>query len=360
LVTCQALVTPIAQKLSNMSTDLEKKYFQGDIDISIYFDNIRSEMIGDDNRRINSFVFIQNHFFILSSSFKMLSRYRIINAKFAESMFGSIMLAEDKVIRKRCIIKRLPSSINSIETVREEIEIGKMLDHKHIVKLILFEKSYTHEMPRDDSKPLSLGLPLLEHYLVFEYIEGVDLFEYLDRSFYAKMNEKKLKQIFTPIVDALHYCHGEGVAHRDLKLENIMIEDKTNKPYLIDFGLGIITGKQRPTILRNKETKVFYRPVGSFAYAAPELIQKEYYCPFKADIWSLGTCIYSCAFCLQPWDEKERIEKLQNNEPQPHLTLPCGENLSDSFKELLFGMMNPNPLHRLSIVQVKNHPWFQS
>jgi serine/threonine protein kinase len=80
-------------------------------------------------------------------------------------------------------------------------------------------------------------------YIVMDYIKGRDLFDYLKYN-NTKMTEEKAKAIAYNILVGIQYLHNYGIIHRDLKLENIMMTDKTDAalPLLVDFGLATIVG----------------------------------------------------------------------------------------------------------------------
>ena len=94
-----------------------------------------------------------------------------------------------------------------------------------------------------------------------EYIEGQDLFQFLEEK--GNLPEKEVAKIFYKILLALDHINSQGVIHRDLKLENIMIDEDEN-PKIIDFGLSKDT---------NLDEKVETNIVGSKIYMAPEILQ---------------------------------------------------------------------------------------
>ena len=94
-----------------------------------------------------------------------------------------------------------------------------------------------------------------------EYIEGQDLFQFLEEK--GNLPEIEVAKIFYKILLALDHIHSQGVIHRDLKLENIMIDEDEN-PKIIDFGLSKDT---------NLDEKVETNIVGSKIYMAPEILQ---------------------------------------------------------------------------------------
>ena len=86
------------------------------------------------------------------------------------------------------------------------------------------------------------------------------------------------------MASAVKYCHDIGVAHRDIKPDNILV-DESNQPMLIDFAFG--------TISLGKKSESF---CGTVSYMAPEILCKQPYCPRKADIWSFGIVAYKMLF----------------------------------------------------------------
>lgn len=120
-------------------------------------------------------------------------------------------------------------------------------------------------------------------YLVFNYIEGIDLFDWISTYPEHEAAEDDLKPVAQQIVRALAYCHENGVAHRDIKLENVRINPETRTIKLIDFGLSYTTDSNMDSQLR----------CGSLEYAAPEMFDKSLTVdPFKCDIWSLGVTVH--------------------------------------------------------------------
>jgi serine/threonine protein kinase len=152
-----------------------------------------------------------------------------------------------------------------------------MCQHPNIIKLIdLFENSEYY-------------------YIVLEYMEGKDMFDYLKaRSF--KISEERAKDIAYQILLAVSYLHSYGIVHRDLKLENVMMSDPSDKavPKLVDFGLAKIIG---PNEKSNE-------PFGTVGYVAPEVLKKEPY-SFSCDIWSLGCITYALLSGSLPYDHEE-------------------------------------------------------
>jgi serine/threonine protein kinase len=104
------------------------------------------------------------------------------------------------------------------------------------------------------------------YYLVTEYIQGGDLFDYLKARNFS-LTESRVRDIVAQLLQALGYLQSFGVIHRDIKLENIMMstQEESAAPRLIDFGLSIVLGPTQTTA----------EPYGTLGYVAPEVLQKK-------------------------------------------------------------------------------------
>ena len=151
--------------------------------------------------------------------------------------------------------------------VYREIEIMKNIDHKNIVKL--------HEVIQTQKQIL----------IIMEYINGISMREYYNKNIkHQKLNPQKeliIKNFFIQIFSAMSYIHKNHMAHRDIKLENILI-DKNQQIKIIDFGFGMY----------NPEDKLQGFFCGTPNYMPPEIIVKKHYIGQKADLWSLGVLLY--------------------------------------------------------------------
>jgi serine/threonine protein kinase len=99
-----------------------------------------------------------------------------------------------------------------------------------------------------------------------ELVKGVSLLTFLKSKENRKMEEDECKIVFSQIVEAISHCHSKNVCHRDIKLENIII-DETRKLKVIDFGFGAIT----------PNTKLLNFFCGTPSYMPPEIVQKKEY-----------------------------------------------------------------------------------
>jgi len=262
-----------------------------------------------------------------------MQNYTIEVPQLGKGAFGDISLARKKSRTSCCerfgkdrqekvVLKRIMSG-----PVHNEIRAGRTLRHPNIVKLV---DQFYHQ-----------GCI----YLAFEYMEGsCDLFDLMERRDFLEFDEEDARKIVYQVAKALQYCHARGVAHKDVKLENIVVEPDTKQATLIDFGLCEFA-----------EDGPFSRCFcGSLPYTSPELRNLTLpYCPFKADVWSCGVVLYVLLTSILPFDCDKEDETFE-------LTFPDFVTLSQEVMDLLAGMLDPNSDTRLSIDQVLEHPFFTS
>jgi len=111
------------------------------------------------------------------------------------------------------------SDPNRQSSVRREVVLLKNMKHANIVKLIEAFETDTHV------------------YLVMENVQGGSLFSYLKEMINRQMDEEEARRIFQQILTALKYCHSKSIAHRDIKLENVLLDENKNVK-IIDFGFS--------------------------------------------------------------------------------------------------------------------------
>jgi 5'-AMP-activated protein kinase, catalytic alpha subunit len=116
--------------------------------------------------------------------------------------------------------------------------------------------------------------------MVMEYAGGGDLLQYVKKR--KRLEESEAKSIFKQIIYGLAHCHCRSVLHRDIKLDNILL-DNDGQIKLCDFGVSRVIGKKQHIT----------EQCGTPAYIAPEIISDVGYQGFAADIWSLGVLLYA-------------------------------------------------------------------
>ncbi|KAK9813840.1 hypothetical protein WJX73_001401 [Symbiochloris irregularis] len=204
--------------------------------------------------------------------------------------------------------------------------------------------------------PFIIGLrevTLLRKHLaiVMEFAEGGDLYKYvLKQRPVTRLHESIARWIFQQLIIGVDYCHQMGVANRDLKLENLLLDrDHNNRRPLLkicDFGYS-----------KHELNSPATTGVGTPIYMAPEIIYgSSRYDAKQADIWSVGIILYTILYGRYPFNS--------NDPDYPRLVVNAQYNLPDdiqvsmSCKNLLKDLLVPDPHRRITMEGIKAHPWF--
>ncbi|MES1904549.1 MAG: MAP microtubule affinity-regulating kinase 1 [Paramarteilia canceri] len=216
-------------------------------------------------------------------------------------------------------------SLNSQSQAKilREIEIMKSLYHPNIISLLEVIEGEKHT------------------FLVIELANGGELFDYLVK--WGRMKEKSARIIFKQLVEAVLYCHTNGIVHRDLKAENILLDDKENIK-LVDFGFSNKYNK-------NNLLDTF---CGSPPYAAPELFQAKKYTGPEVDVWSLGVILYSLITGGLPFDG-DNIKELRQKVMIGRFRIPY--YVSTECENLLLQMLCKNTEKRINLQNVLISAW---
>jgi serine/threonine protein kinase len=146
--------------------------------------------------------------------------------------------------------------------------------------------------------------------------------------------------------------HGYGIIHRDLKLENIMMTDGSDKavPKIVDFGLSKILGPSE------KATE----PFGTLSYCAPEVLKQEPY-RYSCDVWSLGCIIYALISGSLPWDHDDQKEVIRMTLHDPLVfDLPVWDRVSLYSKNLITKLLIKDANERITLENALKHEWFSA
>mmetsp|Transcript_41582 Transcript_41582/g.36968 ORF Transcript_41582/g.36968 Transcript_41582/m.36968 type:complete len:316 (+) Transcript_41582:98-1045(+) len=193
-------------------------------------------------------------------------------------------------------------------------------------------------------------------YIVMEYAPYGDLADFLMSPNYP--NDATLaRTLFHEIVEGVEYIHKKGIAHLDLKPENMLISE--------DFGIKITDFDAAIDIEKDDSIG----PVGTKNYRAPEIINKEDSVdPFAADIFSLGVILFLLKASIFPYceeskiNEKQLLDYIKKGDKEFWKLHPAvneaPEAFSDDFKELFFGMTAGDPTKRYTLADIKKSKWY--
>ncbi|ETM52793.1 CAMK/CAMKL/AMPK protein kinase, partial [Phytophthora nicotianae] len=243
--------------------------------------------------------------------------------------FGKVKLAEHDITGHKVAIKILNRnkirSLDMSEKVRREITLLRKMRHPHIIRL--YEVIDT---PTDI-------------FMVLEYIAGGELFDYIVSK--GRLAPEEARHFFHQIISGVEYCHFHRIVHRDLKPENLLL-DADNNIKIADFGLS-----------NSMEDGDFLRTsCGSPNYAAPEVISGSLYAGPEVDVWSCGVILYALLCGSLPFDD-ESIPNLFKKIRGGMYSLPS--HLSEMARDLIPRMLVVDPMKRITIPEIRQHPWFQ-
>ncbi|KAG8067088.1 hypothetical protein GUJ93_ZPchr0005g15820 [Zizania palustris] len=182
--------------------------------------------------------------------------------------------------------------------------------------------------------------------MVLEFVNGGELLERI--AIKGKLSEREGRRLFHQLIDGVSYCHDKGVYHRDLKPENVLVDQNGNIK-ISDFGLSAL-----PQHLGNDG--LLHTTCGSPNYIAPEVLQNRGYDGSLSDIWSCGVILYVMLIGYLPFDDRNIVvlyQKIFKGDTQ----IP--KWLSPSAQNLLQRILEPNPMKRINMAEIKSHEWFQ-
>ncbi|WBW74008.1 serine/threonine protein kinase (NIM1 family) Cdr1/Nim1 [Schizosaccharomyces osmophilus] len=182
-------------------------------------------------------------------------------------------------------------------------------------------------------------------YLALEYVPGGELFDYVRK--HGALSEKDVAHYMVQLLDALSHCHQFRFRHRDLKLENILINPYERVLKIADFGMATV----------EPDNSYLTNFCGSLHYLAPEVVSHTPYEGAPADIWSCGVIFYALLSNKLPFGGSSTgtvYDKILNGA----YDLPC--SCSTAAQDLLHKMLNVNPSTRITIPEILNHPYIQS
>jgi len=248
-----------------------------------------------------------------------------------EGNFGNVFKCKYLPLGQTVAIKKIRKTPVNSGMVEREIRAGKLLSNPNVAK---FYQQF------EDA---------VFNYLVFEFVEGIELFSLMEQRNFEPLEESAARIMFSQLVKTISNAHTQGIAHMDLKMENLLINQKTNKATVIDFGLCYFI----------KADEACDSWVGSVDYICPEVILRKPYCARKGDVWSLATNLYILVCGEIPFSKRDRYEALGKGR-HPAIDYPPHLKLSRSLKDLLRSMFAFNPQERSSIEDVLNHEWMRT
>ena len=255
----------------------------------------------------------------------------IIKQVIGEGTFATVRLAVNKQTGEQVAIKIMEKNkiVQQEDRVRidREIQVLKNLRHPNIVHLYSVIK--TEE----------------KIYLIMEYAKGKELFDYIVTK--KKLSESEACLFYQQIISGIEYLHKIKYVHRDIKPENLLINEETKVLKIVDFGLS--------NIYTNPNKHLLSSACGSPSYAAPEMLNGEKYKAPPVDIWSSGIVLYAMICGYLPFEDDDN-EVLYDKICKGKFVIP--NHVSEKARDLLNKILVTDPKKRLTLYQIKHHPWF--
>ncbi|KAL4780774.1 hypothetical protein BJX76DRAFT_350713 [Aspergillus varians] len=260
--------------------------------------------------------------------------YSIVE-EMGQGAYGEVKLARlNETPTKKVVLKYVTKKRILVDTWTRDRRLGTVPLEIHVLDY-LRRDGLKHpnivEMEGFFEDDINYYIEMLPHGL-----PGMDLFDYIELK--TSMDEQECRNIFKQVVSAIHHLHTKAlVVHRDIKDENVIL-DGEGRIKLIDFGSA--------AYIKNGPFDVF---VGTIDYAAPEVLQGKSYRGKEQDIWALGILLYTIVYKENPFYNIDEIL----DHPLRVPFIPFSEDCIDLIK----GMLDRDVDNRLTISEVREHPW---
>lgn len=258
-----------------------------------------------------------------SSKIRVVGNYTL-GKVIGEGAYGKVRLGTHRITSTRVAIKQIPKAMSA--SLTREIHHHRQLHHPHVTQMYEVIATESHI------------------WIVTELCCGGELFDYLAEK--GRLSERESSIIFGQLALAVAYLHEKGIVHRDLKLENVLLDERC-RVKLGDFGFT-----------REYDRSVYMETFcGTTGYAAPEMLQGKRYLGPEVDVWSMGVILYCLLTGTLPFDDddeavmKEKVIKGKYEDPVW---------LSTDARDLVRNILEVDPAKRLTIPQILASPWFTS
>ncbi|CAN8001953.1 unnamed protein product [Ixodes hexagonus] len=256
---------------------------------------------------------------------KLRQRFQVVR-KLGQGTYGKVQLAINRTTNQEVAIKTIKKS--KIETeqdslrIRREIQIMSSIQHPYIIHI--------YEVFENKDKIV----------LVMQYASGGELYDYVSER--KELTSDEARRIFRQVASAVYYCHKNKICHRDLKLENILLDEKGNAK-IADFGLSNVYD----------ERHFLSTFCGSPLYASPEIVKGTPYYGPEVDCWSLGVLLYTLVYGAMPFDGSN-FKRLVRQISEADYYEP--KRKSDA-SPLIRRLLTVDPAKRATVVDICQDRW---
>lgn len=265
--------------------------------------------------------------------------YILNRGTIGEGAYSKVRSAFSRKINQDCAIKCIDKRNAPDDFVKKflprELEILPKLNHKNIIRV--------YEI---------LAVSDGRVYIVMDFGKKGDLLRYIQKNNALEVNIAQ--RMFHQLSSAVAYCHELGYCHRDLKCENVLLENDLSVK-LTDFGFA-----RQIEYDENGEIVLSRTFCGSAAYAAPEIIQGHAYDPRKHDSWSLGVILYIIVCGSMPYDDSN-VRKMLKEQLKTRVRFPsrCAQSLDSEIKDIIYRLICIDPKQRMNVSMLHLHKWLK-
>ncbi|KAK7306523.1 hypothetical protein VNO77_44470 [Canavalia gladiata] len=262
----------------------------------------------------------------------LMQRYEV-GRLLGQGNFGKVYHARNlktgQSVAIKVLNKEMLMRVGMKEHIKREISVMRLVRHPNIVQLYEVMASKT------------------KIYLAMELVKAGELFHKVSQ---GRLKEDMARKYFHQLIDAVGYCHSQGVYHRDLKLENLLL-DENGDLKITDFGLSALVKSRK-----NDDDYLLHTTCGTPAYVSPEIIKKKAYDGAKADIWSCGVILYVLLAGFLPFNDKNLME-MYRKISKADFKFP--QWFPSDVRRLLYRILDPNPCTRINIAKIVQSSWFR-
>jgi serine/threonine protein kinase len=245
----------------------------------------------------------------------------------AKGLYGHVREARHAVTGTKVAVKVVEKSKIQMGQY-EEITLMRRAKHRNVVKLL--------DVIETKSKV----------FLALEHLAGGELFHYARDK--HRLSEDEARRYWKQIVSAVAYLHCSGIAHRDLKLENLMFKmPGGSQVKVVDLGLSCSI---YPGRLLNSYC-------GSIEYAAPEVLLRQPHDGRGVDVWALGVILYTLVVGFRPFPDRTSTVQGKYISLDDVAAADEGVDTSAAFKDLIEQIFQNDPNRRISIHGIMEHTW---
>jgi len=263
---------------------------------------------------------------------------------------SKVFMGINPVTNEQVAVKIFFETKLALAAMENEVAILRALCHENIIGLIESFQSVELINAKGETSTVSA--------LVMELAGSGSFFELLQNR--RCFSEKLVRSYFLQLLDALEHIHKNQIAHRDIKLENILLDNEYSIK-IADFGYSSKMSSRKP----------FDTIVGTFEYFAPEIHEGFPHYGDHADLFAAGIILFAAMAGHMPFEMASSNDELYNllltrdyksfwliHERLVQKT-DENHNMSEEFKDLVTKMLDENPRKRLKIEEIRTHPWMQ-